>query len=138
QAGMTMTQEYSSADVRIEHDSMGTVEVPQQALWRAQTERARHNFQFSSLRFPRVFIQALAHIKAAAAATNAAAGVLTTQQADAIIAAADHILTGAVDDAFPLDIFQTGSGTSTNMNKKVRTITRTLVTSQTHLQPIDC
>src|SRR5690554_3791415 len=84
---MTMTQEYSSADVRIEHDSMGTVEVPQQALWRAQTERARHNFQFSSLRFPRVFIQALAHIKAAAAATNAAAGVLTTQQADAIIAA---------------------------------------------------
>src|SRR5690554_7656935 len=80
---MTMTQEYSSADVRIEHDSMGTVEVPQQALWRAQTERARHNFQFSSLRFPRVFIQALAHIKAAAAATNAAAGVLTTQQADA-------------------------------------------------------
>lgn len=129
-----MTQEYSSADVRIEHDSMGTVEVPQQALWRAQTERARHNFQFSSLRFPRVFIQALAHIKAAAAATNAAAGVLTTQQANAIIVAADHILTGAVDDAFPLDIFQTGSGTSTNMNMNevMATLAEQLAHTQVH------
>lgn len=101
---------------RIETDSMGDIEVPEQALWRAQTERARQNFQLSALRFPQKFIHALAHIKAAAAAANAEAKIINNEQAQAITKAVEIILDGKADDAFPLDIFQTGSGTSTNMN----------------------
>lgn len=101
---------------RIETDSMGDIEVPEQALWRAQTERARQNFQLSALRFPRSFIYALAHIKAAAAAANAEAEIISPEQAQAITSAVEVVLNGHADDAFPLDIFQTGSGTSTNMN----------------------
>lgn len=101
---------------RIEKDSMGEMAVPETALWRAQTERARQNFQLSSLRFPPVFIHALAHIKAAAALANAEAGVITEQQAHVINATVATLLKDETLDAFPLDIFQTGSGTSTNMN----------------------
>src|SRR5690554_4510772 len=101
---------------RIEKDSMGEIAVPETALWRAQTERARQNFQLSSLRFPAVFIHALAHIKAAAAHANAEANVITKQQAHVINAAVEQLLNDQDLSAFPLDIFQTGSGTSTNMN----------------------
>lgn len=101
---------------RIEKDSMGAIEVPADALWGAQTERARQNFQFSELRFSQSFIHALAQVKAAAAAANAEANMITQEQAQAIIAAAEQVLADTQLEAFPLDIFQTGSGTSTNMN----------------------
>ncbi|PWW16015.1 MULTISPECIES: class II fumarate hydratase [Pseudidiomarina] len=117
---------------RTETDSMGSVEVPVDALWRAQTERARQNFQLSSLRFPARFIHALAQVKAAAAKANAKAGVLTQPQAQAIIAAADTILAQAEPDSFPLDIFQTGSGTSTNMN--MNEVLSSLVKQQSGLE----
>ena len=101
---------------RTEKDSMGNIEVPEDALWRAQTERARQNFQLSQLRFPTAFIHALAHVKAAAAMANVEANIITSAQGKAITAAAQKVIDGAVNNAFPLDIFQTGSGTSTNMN----------------------
>lgn len=127
-----MTQVTPPSQVRIEHDSMGAVEVPEHALWRAQTERARQNFQFSSLRFPPPFIHALAHIKAAAASANAALEVIRPDQAQAILTAVEQILQGAADDAFPLDIFQTGSGTSTNMN--MNEVIATLAAQLTHTE----
>jgi fumarate hydratase class II len=95
---------------------MGEVEVPRDALWRAQTQRAIENFPISGLRLQPRHIQALGHVKAAAATANAALGVLTHEQARAIVAAADAIVAGDHDDEFPLDVFQTGSGTSSNMN----------------------
>lgn len=102
---------------RSERDSMGTVEVPQQALWGAQTERARQNFQLSSMRFQALFIDSLAHIKAAAAQANCACGVLDEDTANAIIGAVAELTADAnMLHHFPLDILQTGSGTSTNMN----------------------
>ncbi|MBR9908210.1 MAG: class II fumarate hydratase [Gammaproteobacteria bacterium] len=101
---------------RTEKDSMGNIEVPEDALWRAQTERARQNFQLSQLHFPTAFIHALAHVKAAAAMANVEANIITSAQGKAITSAAQKVIDGAVNNAFPLDIFQTGSGTSTNMN----------------------
>lgn len=101
---------------RTEKDSMGNIEVPEDALWRAQTERARQNFQLSQLRFPTAFIKALAHVKAAAAMANVETNIITSAQGKAITSAAQKVIDGAVNNAFPLDIFQTGSGTSTNMN----------------------
>ncbi len=104
------------SDFRIEHDSMGKVEVPADALWRAQTQRAIENFPISGTRLERRHIQALALVKKAAATINAELGVITREQADAISDAATAVAEGAHDDAFPLDVFQTGSGTSSNMN----------------------
>jgi fumarate hydratase, class II len=101
---------------RIEHDSMGEVRVPAAARWRAQTQRAVENFPVSGLRLERAHIEALARIKAAAAKVNAELGVLDKDMADAIIEAADEVATGGWDDHFPIDVFQTGSGTSSNMN----------------------
>lgn len=101
---------------RIERDSMGEMEVPASALWGASTQRAVLNFPVSGERFPRRFIQALGIIKGAAAATNAELGVLEPKLADAIQAAAKEVADGHHDEQFVLDIFQTGSGTSTNMN----------------------
>jgi fumarate hydratase class II len=102
---------------RTEHDSMGAIEVPREALWGAQTERARQNFQLSDMRFQALFIDSLAHIKAAAAQANLACAVLPRSHADAIVNAAEQLLTDSTMLAhFPLDILQTGSGTSTNMN----------------------
>ena len=95
---------------------MGEVEVPRDALWRAQTQRAIENFPISGLTLQPRHIQALAHVKAAAATANAALGVVSHQQAQAILAAADEIVSGAHDGEFPIDVFQTGSGTSSNMN----------------------
>ena len=101
---------------RIEHDSMGELRVPGDALWGAQTQRAVQNFPISGLRMPRDFIRALCLIKAAAAEANAALGHLAPELARAIALAAGDVAGGAHDEHFPVDVFQTGSGTSSNMN----------------------
>jgi fumarate hydratase, class II len=104
------------SDFRVEKDSMGEVRVPAEAYWGAQTQRAVENFPVSGQRFPRRFIEALGLIKWAAARANLELGLLDQRRADAITAAAEEVISGKLDDQFPLDIFQTGSGTSTNMN----------------------
>ncbi|OII60344.1 aspartate ammonia-lyase [Streptomyces sp. CC53] len=101
---------------RIEKDSMGEVRVPAHAKWRAQTQRAVENFPLSGLRLERAHIAALAHIKAAAARVNAELGVLDADLAHAVREAAGEVAEGRWDDHFPVDVFQTGSGTSSNMN----------------------
>jgi len=101
---------------RIEHDSMGELRVPRDALYGAQTQRAVENFPISGLRMPREFIRALGLIKAAAANVNARLGLLPANRAAAIRRAADRVAGGELDAHFPIDVFQTGSGTSTNMN----------------------
>ncbi|HET7810493.1 MAG TPA: lyase family protein, partial [Steroidobacteraceae bacterium] len=101
---------------RIEHDSFGDIEVPAGALWGAQTERARRNFQLSGHTLPAEFIAALALIKAAAARANLGLGLLPSEIATAIVNAALAVARGRHDAQFPLDVYQTGSGTSTNMN----------------------
>jgi len=104
------------ADFRIEHDSMGEVRVPADALWRAQTQRAVENFPISGTGLESEHIKAMARVKAAAAKVNAELGVITDEMAKAIRAAAAEIVEGEHLDHFPVDIFQTGSGTSSNMN----------------------
>jgi len=101
---------------RIEHDSMGELKVPADALYGAQTQRAVDNFPISGLHLPREFIRALGLIKAAAAEANLGLGYLKKSQAAAIRKAALAVAEGEYDKQFPIDIFQTGSGTSTNMN----------------------
>jgi fumarate hydratase class II len=101
---------------RIEHDSMGEVRVPADALWRAQTQRAVENFPISGVRLERAQIAALGRIKGAAARVNAELGVVDREIADAIAAASDEVARGDHDDQFPVDVYQTGSGTSSNMN----------------------
>jgi fumarate hydratase class II len=101
---------------RIEHDSMGEVRVPAEAKWGAQTQRAVENFPISGQRLERAHIAALAQIKAAAAKVNAKLGVLDEETAGAIRSAAKEVAAGGFDDQFPIDVFQTGSGTSSNMN----------------------
>ncbi|MFC9427545.1 class II fumarate hydratase [Streptomyces sp. NPDC056987] len=101
---------------RTEHDSMGEVRVPAHAKWRAQTQRAVENFPISGQRLERTHIEALARIKAAAAKVNAGLGVIGQDVADAIQEAAAEVVAGRWDDQFPVDVFQTGSGTSSNMN----------------------
>ncbi|MFE2679327.1 class II fumarate hydratase [Streptomyces hygroscopicus] len=101
---------------RIEHDSMGEVRVPAHAKWRAQTQRAVENFPVSGQRLERAHIEALARIKGAAALVNAELGVVDKDIAEAIRQAAAEVAEGRWDDHFPVDVFQTGSGTSSNMN----------------------
>src|SRR6476660_25506 len=101
---------------RTEHDSFGDIEVSAGALWGAQTERARRNFHLSGTPLPPDFIAALGLIKAAAASANARLGLLPAERANAIVAAALDVARGRHDAQFPLDVYQTGSGTSTNMN----------------------
>jgi fumarate hydratase class II len=101
---------------RIEHDSMGDVRVPESALWRAQTQRAVENFPLSGLTIDRELVAALAAIKGAAAAVNGELGIIEPDQAAAIREAATAVAAGQYDDQFPIDVFQTGSGTSSNMN----------------------
>ncbi|MFF3324636.1 class II fumarate hydratase [Streptomyces sp. NPDC002889] len=101
---------------RIEHDSMGEVRVPAHAKWRAQTQRAVENFPVSGQRLERSHIAALARIKAAAAKVNAELGVLDKDIAEAVADAATEVAEGRWDEHFPVDVFQTGSGTSSNMN----------------------
>jgi fumarate hydratase class II len=105
-----------SDEYRVEHDTMGEVRVPAEALWRAQTQRAVENFPISGHRLERAQLAALAQIKAAAARANAALGVISLDVAEAIEAVAAEVTAGAYDDHFPVDVFQTGSGTSSNMN----------------------
>ena len=102
--------------VRIERDSMGPMEVPESAYYGASTRRAQLNFPISDLRFPRSFIRALATIKLAAARANMSLGLLEAHVGGAVVAAAQEVADGALDDHFVVDIFQTGSGTSTNTN----------------------
>lgn len=106
----------NTEETRIERDSMGEMRVPINAYYGASTQRAVLNFPISDLRFPREFIRALGQIKQAAAQTNAQLGLIDKSIADAIIEAAQEVIDGKHDDQFVLDIFQTGSGTSTNMN----------------------
>ena len=103
-------------EYRIEHDTMGEVKVPANALYRAQTQRAVENFPISGTTLERAHIAALAQIKKAAAHANATLGVLDAKIAEAISQAADAVVSGNHDGEFPVDIFQTGSGTSSNMN----------------------
>ncbi|HKH78251.1 MAG TPA: class II fumarate hydratase [Rubrobacteraceae bacterium] len=110
-----MTQQETTPH-RIERDSMGEVEVPRDALFGAQTRRALDNFPIEGPRFPRRFIEALGAIKLEAAVVNDELGLLDGELKDAIVAAAEEVVDGRLDNQFVLDIFQTGSGTSTNMN----------------------
>ncbi|MFE5073139.1 class II fumarate hydratase [Streptomyces halstedii] len=103
-------------EYRVEHDSMGEVKVPAHAKWRAQTQRAVENFPISGQRLERAHIEALGRIKAAAAKVNAELKVLDADIADAIQEAAAEVVAGRWDEHFPVDVFQTGSGTSSNMN----------------------
>ncbi|WP_298119886.1 lyase family protein, partial [uncultured Aurantimicrobium sp.] len=105
-----------NTDFRIEHDTMGEVLVPINALYGAQTQRAVENFPISGTTLEPAHIAALAQIKKSAALANAELGVLNQKIADSIAWAADQVITGKYDDQFPIDIYQTGSGTSSNMN----------------------
>jgi len=104
------------ADTRIEHDSFGPVDVPAARLWGAQTQRSLEHFRISNERMPAELIRALTLVKRAAATVNRELGELDAAIADAVIAAADEVLAGRHSDEFPLVVWQTGSGTQTNMN----------------------
>ena len=106
----------NTSEYRIEHDTMGEVRVPADALYSAQTQRAVQNFPISGKTLERQHIRALAQVKKAAAKANQELGVLDAQRAEAIRSAADRVAAGEFDDQFPIDVFQTGSGTSSNMN----------------------
>ncbi|HEY7044462.1 MAG TPA: class II fumarate hydratase [Nocardioidaceae bacterium] len=106
----------SDQEYRIEHDTMGEVKVPATALWRAQTQRAVENFPISGTTLEPAHLHALARIKAAAARVNGELGVVEPAMAEAIEKAAVEVADGQHDDQFPIDVFQTGSGTSSNMN----------------------
>ncbi|MDH4350771.1 MAG: lyase family protein, partial [Gemmatimonadota bacterium] len=106
----------SDQAIRIEHDTLGPVEVPADRLWGAQTERSRRNFTISGERMPGELIHALALVKKVAAVVNRDLGLLDGAKATAVTTAADEVLSGAHDREFPLLVWQTGSGTQTNMN----------------------
>ncbi|WP_455952211.1 class II fumarate hydratase [Arcanobacterium haemolyticum] len=103
-------------EYRIEHDTMGEVRVPVDALYRAQTQRAVENFPISGKTLTPAHVHALAEIKRAAALANLELGTLDAERSAAIVAAADEVIAGKHDDQYPIDVFQTGSGTSSNMN----------------------
>jgi len=106
----------SDDEYRIERDSLGEMQVPADAYWGAQTQRAVENFPISGIGFGRRFVRALGVVKKAAAQANRDLGLLEAETADAIVEAADEVIAGEHDDQFPVDVFQTGSGTSSNMN----------------------
>jgi fumarate hydratase class II len=103
-------------EYRIETDTMGQIKVPTDRYWGAQTERSRQNFKIGGDRFPRELIRALGVLKKAAAQTNRDLGTLPAEKADLIVRASDEVIAGSLDDHFPLVVWQTGSGTQTNMN----------------------
>jgi fumarate hydratase class II len=105
-----------SQEFRIEKDTMGEVKVPVYALWGAQTQRSTENFKIGGDRFPREMIRALGVLKKCAALTNAGLGLLDAKKAEFIVKAADEVIIGGLDEHFPLVVWQTGSGTQTNMN----------------------
>ncbi|MBR2515208.1 MAG: class II fumarate hydratase [Halomonas sp.] len=115
-------------NIRIERDSMGELEVPANALYGAQTQRAINNFPVSGMPMPAAFVHAVARIKLAAARTNHQLGLLDETRANAIEKAANSVINGEHDDQFPIDVYQTGSGTSTNMN--VNEVLATLATRE--------
>src|SRR5262245_62418931 len=104
------------AKTRTEHDTFGPIEVPADRYWGAQTERSRRNFRIGEERMPRPIIRALAVIKRAAAEVNQRLGSLDRRRASAIARAAQEVIDGKLDESFPLLVWQTGSGTQTNMN----------------------
>jgi fumarate hydratase class II len=104
------------AKVRIERDTFGNIEVPADKLWGAQTQRSLENFKISGERMPTDLVHALAQVKRASAVVNRELGVLAAEKADAIVRAADEVIAGQHDDEFPLVVWQTGSGTQSNMN----------------------
>jgi fumarate hydratase, class II len=106
----------SNTEFRIEKDSMGDIKVPANHLWGAQTQRSLEHFKIGGDRFPREMIRALGVLKKAAAIVNQELGLLSKEKSDAIVKAADEVITGKLDNEFPLVIWQTGSGTQTNMN----------------------
>lgn len=108
--------EFNLKEFRIEKDTMGDVKVPAAALWGAQTQRSTENFKIGGDRFPREMIKALGVLKKCAAMTNAELGLLDKAKAEFIIKAADEVISGKLDQHFPLVVWQTGSGTQTNMN----------------------
>src|SRR3954467_6427550 len=112
----SVTTEQAGTEYRVEHDSMGEVRVPAWAKWRAQTQRAVENFPISGTPIERELIAALAAIKGAAARVNADLGVLDAEVAGAVHQAAEAVARGDWDEHFPIDVFQTGSGTSSNIN----------------------
>ena len=101
---------------RIEHDTMGEVKVPAEKYWAAQTQRSLQNFEIGEHKMPMEIIRAFAILKKAAALTNSDLGVLPKEKAELIAAGCDEILAGKLDDQFPLVVWQTGSGTQSNMN----------------------
>ena len=105
-----------SDDYRTEQDSLGEMQVPADAYWGAQTQRAIENFPISDVTFGRRFVRALGVVKKGAAQANRDLGLVDEDKADCIIEAADEVIAGEHDDQFPVDVFQTGSGTSSNMN----------------------
>ena len=111
-----MTSKKTAGRTRVEHDSMGELQVPAEALWGAQTQRAVQNFPISGRPMPRGFIRALGLVKAAAAEVNAGLGLLPKGVAKAVQTAANEVACGEHDAHFPIDVYQTGSGTSSNMN----------------------
>jgi len=111
-----MSQPISSSETRIEKDSMGSLEVPKNALYGAQTQRAINNFPISGIPMPKAFIDALCYVKFACSDSNLELGLLSEEKADAIQTAVKEVIQGDFSEHFPIDIFQTGSGTSTNMN----------------------
>src|SRR5687768_1782424 len=106
----------SENDYRIEKDSLGEMRVPKNALYAAQTQRAVENFPISGIRFPRQFIAAMGYVKKASALANMQLSQLDEQVGRAIVQASEEVIAGSLDEHFVLDIFQTGSGTSSNMN----------------------
>lgn len=102
--------------VRIEHDTMGDVEVPEQALWGAQTQRSLQNFKIGQEHLPRIMIRGMGLVKKAAALTNASLNQIPSELAEHIVGAAEEVIDGKWDEQFPLVVWQTGSGTQSNMN----------------------
>src|SRR4051812_25438743 len=124
------------SDYRVERDSMGELKVPADALYGAQTQRAVNNFPISGLTMPRQFIRAMGLIKSTAAQVNADLGHLAKDKAAAIRKAADRVAAGEFDHEFPIDVFQTGSGTSSNMNAN-EVIAHVCVKDGTKVHPND-
>ena len=124
----------SDNSFRVEHDSMGELKVPSDALWGAQTQRAVDNFPISGVPMPREFIRAVGLVKWAAATVNRKIEMLDSAIADAICEAADEVIRGQHDAHFPIDVFQTGSGTSTNMNANevIAHLASTILGSEVH------
>src|SRR5580704_8467458 len=112
----TRTRPTRANSTRTETDSFGPIEVPADRYWGAQTERSRQNFRIGDARMPQPLIKALALVKRAAAETNRKLGSLDARRTKAIVEAAQEIIDGKLDDQFPLSVYQTGSGTQSNMN----------------------